>query len=315
MARFVLLFAGATLVWLVVIAFLPVTGLLRSNADVTWAASLYQQKDQALESAVTPRIFAVGGSGTLFSLDSVELSRRLDRPVINYGSHAGLGLTYILDRAARVVRAGDLVLLIPEHESLQERAEPTQLTIGMVAFHDRAYLASRPWRERARFLLGYNVLSSLAERFKSWAKGSNSGRDDVHLDALGNERGNTVEMARKVTLLEPAPLDPLRPVSADARAALVRFAAIVREKRAQLIILPPALLQNPDYDKPRYRAFSQQEKSLFTQLGLDYLGGFKTGFLPREDMYDSVYHANDRGRARYTARIAELICLRLSCKP
>lgn len=314
MRRFLIMFAASTLAWLAAIAFLPVTGLVMSDADVTWAASLYRDKDRAVQSARKPRVLAVGGSGTLFSLDTAELSRRLDRPVINYGSHAGLGLTYILDRAARALQPGDLVLLMPEHELLQESGEPTQLAIAMVAFYDRDYLVSRSWKEHARFLLGYGVLSSIAERFKVLAEGANGGRDDVHLDALGNERGNTVEAAGRIAMLNPSPVDPSRPISPNARQVLARFAATVREKKARLIILPPALLRGPSYDSSGYRAFARQEEMLFAALGLDYRGRFDTGFLPREDMYDSVYHANDRGRRRYTAKIAALVCGRMDCR-
>jgi hypothetical protein len=314
MLRFVFLFIAATLLWLLVIAFLPVTGLVGPSADVTWAAALYRDKDQAAEKAPAPRVFAVGGSGTLFSLDTVELSRRLGRPVINYGTHAGLGLGYILDRVVQIVRPGDLVLLFPEHELLQQSAEPTQLTIGEVAFYDRGYLASRNWRQRLRYLFGYDVFASLTERLKSLVLTANAGRDDVHLDALGNERGNTVAASRRIALLNAAPVDPSRPVSSDARMLLARFAAALHERQVRLIVLPPVLLQSADYNSPRYHVLTVQEEALFDSLGIEHLGIFHTGFLPREDMYDSIYHANDRGRARYTTRIADLICARLACK-
>lgn len=313
MARFVLMLAISTMLWLVAVALFPITGLLRPNDNVVWAASLYQDKERIAANTGGTRIFAVGGSGTLFSLDTVELSGRLGRPVINYGSHAGLGLPYILDRASRVIKAGDLVLLTPEHELLQETAEPSQLTIAMVAFYDRPYLYTIPWKERLRFLLGYDVLSSVVGRLKFSVNGYR-GRNDIHIDSLGNERGNSVEAAREITLLVPSPVDPARPVSADARSTLARFASVIREKKAQLIVLPPALLRLPGYASPSYHAFKNQELAVFASLGLDTLGGFDTGFLTRDEMYDTVYHANDRGRARYTAEVENLICGRLACE-
>jgi len=40
----------------------------------------------------------------------------------------------------------------------------------------------------------------------------------------------------------------------------------------------------------------------------------KPGLLAPADMYDTVYHANDRGRALYTARILDLICATMKCQ-
>jgi hypothetical protein len=315
MTRFLITFLASTLLCLAGIALLPLTKLARPGGDVVWAASLYRDKDQMAAQAGPNRILAVGGSGTLFSLDTEELSRRTGRPVINYGSHAGLGLTYILDRAARTLRAGDIVLLTPEHELLHEGDAPDQLAISFATFYDRDYVMAQPWKRRLSFLLGYGVIPALTEGLKTMARGPAGGREDIHLDASGNARGNTVEAARKLTLTVAPPVEPPRPVSTGARAVLTRFAAAAHAKKVRVIGLPPALLDDPGYGSPTYRAFGEEEKRLFAQLGMDTLGEFKNGLLPAQDMYDTAYHANDRGRARYTARIEALICPVLGCAP
>jgi hypothetical protein len=315
MTRFLIAFLASTLLCLAGIALLPLTRLASPGAEVAWAASLYRDKDQMAAQAGANRILAVGGSGTLFSLDTQTLSRRMGLPVINYGSHAGLGLAYILDRAARNLRAGDVVLLTPEHELLQEGGAPNQLAISFATFYDRDYVMAQPLKQRLSYLLGYGAIPALTEGVKTLARGPAGGRADIHLDVLGNARGNTVEAGRKITLTVAPPVEPPRPVSADARAALARFAAAARAKKIRVIALPPALLDDPGYASPTYRAFGEEEKRLFAQLGMDTLGEFKDGLLPPQEMYDSAYHANDLGRARYTARIAELICGRLVCTP
>ena len=93
--RFLLVLLLSLLATLALIALLPLTGLVR-------AASL-----------PGPRILVFGGSATRISFDSVIVIRKVGIPTVNFGTHAGLGLAYILDRAKRAMQPGDIVLLAP----------------------------------------------------------------------------------------------------------------------------------------------------------------------------------------------------------
>lgn len=311
--RFLLTVAISLVVALVLVALLPVLGIARSSAEIAWVASLYADKTRIAETVNGPRILVVGGSGTLFSFDAEVATKRLGRPVVNYGTHAGLGLGYILDRAGRILRPGDVVLLAPEYEILQQQSAANEYAIQLTAFYDRAYLRRLPLTESFRYMLGYDVLPSLAVGARVALHRPPAQRTDITLDSFGDARGNTVAQSKG-----GLPLDSVsdkRPISGIAEAALRRFMEEAKARQVQVIAIPPALVETPASQSAVFQAFQQSRAALFTRLGIAQLGVPPDGFLPPSDMYDSVYHANDRGRARYTGRILAILCKTTACRP
>ncbi|HEY9785398.1 MAG TPA: hypothetical protein V6D17_08355 [Candidatus Obscuribacterales bacterium] len=74
-------------------------------------------KDAALRHAVSPKLVLVGGSNLAFGMDSQSLQRQLPvAEVVNMGLHAGFGLDYMLKEVAPHIRAGDVVVIVPEYE-------------------------------------------------------------------------------------------------------------------------------------------------------------------------------------------------------
>jgi hypothetical protein len=313
-ARFLAALFASFLLALGLIALLPALHIARPDAEIAWTASLYADKERAAGLIPGPRIIAVGGSGTLFSFDSEVATRRIGRPVLNFGTHAGLGLPYILDRAGRLLRAGDVVLLAPEYELLQSGAPPNEHTIQFVTFYDRGYLKQRPLTEWPRYIFGYSVLPSLVEGMKQMLNGPPAGRPDVVLDRLGNARGNTVALSGGEQLAGATPQLPPPPVSEAALEALRKFAALAAARHAKILVIPPALVRTRGYSDPEFRKFQSSLDILYAGLGMKVLGTPEQAFLPPQDMYDSIYHANDRGRARYTSRILPLVCQALGCR-
>lgn len=312
-SRFTLLLFLSLLVTLGAIAALPLTRIARPTADIAWTASLYADKERIAAAIPGPRIIAVGGSATLFSFDSETASQRFGRPVVNFGTHAGMGLTFILDRAGRILRPGDIVLLAPEYELVQQDGDPNEHAIQFVAFYDREYLWHRPIAEWPRYLFGFGVLPALAESIKQMRKSAISSRPDIVLDKLGNARGNTVALSKGAQLAEESPALPPPPVSDAAIIALRTFAATAASRHARILVIPPPLIRTKGYTDPAFRAFQTRAAGTYARLGLDVTGDPGMAFLPPQDMYDSVYHANDAGRIHYTSAILSFACAKLAC--
>ena len=309
--RFLTILAIAALLALIAIALLPRTRIARPSAEIAWTASLYADKTRMADAIKGPRILAVGGSGTLFSFDADLAAQRLGRPVINFGTHAGLGLGYILDRAARILRPGDIVLLAPEYELLQQESVANEYAIQFTAYYDHGYLDRLPLGERPRYLLGYGVLPSLVAGVRAVLHHPPPGRSDITLDASGNVRGNTVALSNSTALLKAAPSQ--KPVMPQMIARLQLFAKEAAMRDARVIVISPAVIETPGYTSPAFARFQSDLASLYAGLGMTPLGGPAIGFLPPTDMYDSAYHANDRGRALYTKRILDLLCTTMMC--
>ena len=91
------------------------------DPEVRWIKKIYEQKiDHANEVKAYKRILIIGGSGTHFGIDALQIEQELNIKVINLGLHAGLGLNAILASVTHEIRPGDIVLFIPEYSLLTD---------------------------------------------------------------------------------------------------------------------------------------------------------------------------------------------------
>jgi hypothetical protein len=305
--RYLLILAFSAVLSLAVIGILPATGIARPTAEVSWVESLYSSKEAVARAIRGPRILAVGGSGTLFSFDSKLASKLLHRPVVNFGTHAGLGLPYILNRATQVIRPGDLVLLAPEYDLLQLDDNPNELQIQFVKFYDPGFIERSPPREWLAYNFGYGVLQSLYEGIKQAFRGRVAGRPDITLDDFGNVRGNTVEKSVGLQLANASPTFPVAGISDGEENALRKFATDAAARHVTVVVIPVSLIHTTGFCAPTYRLFLASLTRMYSQLGLQVLGDPAMTYLLPSEMYDSIYHANDEGRARYTEIIVGLL--------
>ena len=310
--RFLIVLFLSSLATLALIVLAPLVPGMKTDPSAPWIDGLYKQKIAALRALHGNRIYVVSGSSSLFSLDTGVLSHAAGKPVINLATHAGLELPYILDRAERQMQPGDTIIFTPEYPLMVLPVEPNQLIIDYVTFFDRGYIASRPLGEQAHFYLGYGFVDSIVETLKTIRTGKQVGRDDLTIDALGNARGNTVALSVK-DKSEFAPHGQPSPVSPDEVAVLRKFAAMAREKHATILAFPPALIHLPGYETQGQRAQRQRVRATFRDLGMTVRGGDQDGWVEPDGIYDSGSHANDAGRAAYTARIAVLLCQEIRC--
>lgn len=311
-SRFLLVVFLSALVTLALIALAPLVPGMKTDPSAPWIDGLYKQKIAALRALPGKRIYVVSGSSSLFSLDTKVLARAVGKPVINLATHAGLELPYLLDRAEREMRPGDTIIFTPEYPLMALPVSPNQLVIDYVAFFDRGYIATRPLGEQPHFYFGYGLVGSIVETLKTMRTGKQVGRDDLTIDALGNARGNTVALSVK-DKSEFAPHGEPSPVSPDEVAVLRKFVAMARAKQVTILAFPPAHIHLPGYETQNQRAMRQNIRATFRDLGMTVRGGDQDGWVEPDGIYDSASHANDAGRAAYSARIAVLLCREIHC--
>jgi len=72
-------------------------------------------KQRILANTKSPKIVLAGGSNLAFGIDSESIQQRFNRPVVNMGLHADLGLGRILDNISPFLNSGDILLIAPEY--------------------------------------------------------------------------------------------------------------------------------------------------------------------------------------------------------
>ena len=101
--------AAAAAAWMAAVRYaVPISG------DTAWLRGLYERKEAAARRIAEPKIVLIGGSGTHYSFSAEYLAKRTGIPAVNLGTHAGLGLEYLLYRARRSLRPGDVAVLAIE---------------------------------------------------------------------------------------------------------------------------------------------------------------------------------------------------------
>jgi len=284
--------------------------LLPAPDDAHWIEELYTAKERALHQIRGRKVILVAGSSTYYSFSAVQLSHRIDLPVVNFGTHAGLGARYLLDRAARDMRSGDIVVLAIEN-GLLRNARPTAELTRFVQFYDPGYIQRADVQSWAPLLVG----ASPHDLFRSWIWERLLGNSEAHNDEAGDATDN---LASKVTPAVQAIVAATKPVSittdpSNPPAYLKRFVATAREQGVTVFATWSPMLDRPIYhiqsDPRRFKAIS----STYEALGVPVMGTPQDFLFPLTDMYNSGFHLNDIGRAKATAKLGNLICLQIKC--
>jgi len=102
-----------------------VVGLVDSTSIMTYKRSMVAFKLARLERAGRqPHVIFVSGSNALYSIDSMVIQRRIDRPVTNAAVHWGLAI-YMVEEVVKRARSGDVIIL-PLEYSLYTRPTPSE---------------------------------------------------------------------------------------------------------------------------------------------------------------------------------------------
>ena len=73
------------------------------------------RKTNIIDSLAPPRLIVVGGSSVMYGQNTRLFEEELHTHVVNMGTHAGIGLRYMMTNVLPHLRRGDIVLLAPEY--------------------------------------------------------------------------------------------------------------------------------------------------------------------------------------------------------
>jgi hypothetical protein len=122
------------------------------------------------------RIVLLGGSGTAFSVSAEDLSARFDRPIINGGIQAGIGMRNLIDLyAPQLDPENDLIVLLPEPELLTGESRYSQVWCDVLFLRkDIAGVRSQPrcvpnilhrtWQEARHHVSGADAIDPVYRR-------------------------------------------------------------------------------------------------------------------------------------------------------
>jgi hypothetical protein len=259
----------------------------------------------------------VGGSNVLFGLDSDVMTERTGIETVNMGTFAGLGLPYILYRVQPIVRQDDIVVLSPEYQILALSEAAPRYARTYCALSDPAYLLHIPPQEaiKVAFQIPYREIIAETLLARHGAKSSGYRIEDV--SQRGDEQSNEVDRTPEDKLAKVKKdlgLNPIFDPSAPAWASMAEFMGTARKRGARLYFAWPGIAENPVFASERYKKFFGMLQHHVEGMGIEVISSPSDFFLPIDEMYDTQYHPNGRGKLRRTERLLASLCDRIECQ-
>ena len=279
-----------------------------------WVFDAYQHKIAAANNALGSRVLVVAGSNAMFGIDSGQLETFWNRPVINLGVNAGLGLPYILDISRRVARVGDVILMPMEYALYLDDGAANAQIIDYVIARDPDYWHRLSYFRRLEFALGMTP--------ERWLQGLQQLPDSAitsgvygahHLDARGDQ---THSSAADRTAADQAAVSAAKSWHYGARAAkekggwtsILAFAQWAQKEGVCVIAVPTVLMHHDAYDQdPQEAAFYASVPERVASLGIPYVGLPRDFMYPAQWFFNTDHHLQDWARVQHTARLIKLL--------
>lgn len=309
------------------------TGRITGTED--WVAPTYEHKERLAEAIPSDqrRILIVGGSSSLFGISAQQISEETGLTAINLATHAGLGGDYILRRAEKLIRPGDIVVLPIEH-AMYLRSDfaydfRTRDTLSrFVISYDRTMLSQLPLsaisgfifenafsmgafsdaskRQYQAFLSGNLTRELIDRRLQARAKdgecysGSTFNEYGDELCTVGKDNNPTKPNVARVQL--PPSLN-----NVDSSGHIKRFVEQVQAKGATVVPLYPAVVYMKDYENPAFQRSIDNIVAYWENQGIEFQDTWEASLFPVEMMYDTAAHLKDIGRRQRTESIIQIL--------
>lgn len=259
-----------------------------------------------------PRIILIGGSNTVFGIDSDIIEEELSGyKVINFGMYAGLGTKIMLDLAEKYINSGDVVVIIPEQQSQ-----------SLSMYVDGKYL----WQALDSDLTMLNDVSPsdysvLFGAFPEYALEKNKyaltgksatadSTEKIYLKASFDENGEIKSSLIRENIM-PEGFDVTTPVvleeemmDEDAIIYFNKFAEKI-DKRGAFVYYHYSPMNEGAVSEEEHDKVANYHEWLQHQLLFPVLGSAENAILPAEDFYDTNFHLNAFGRVVFTVDLVK----------
>lgn len=251
-----------------------------------------------------PRLILVGGSAAAFGVDSALLAKELpDYHPVNFGLYAALGTRVMLDLSINELRAGDLVIVMPEQQQ-----QALSDTVGVTALWqavdgDFSALGCLHARDFGPMLGSFPRFA--AAKFRYFLTGAPE-TDGVYRRDSFNAAGDLASPLCKANIM-PEGYDPTMPIRFDTALPEAAFCAALNDYTARAADagaavyyhFPPmnALAVTNEEQLNAYAAHLQQV------ITAPLAGDPRACVMESGWFYDTNFHLNTAGRTVFTKQL------------
>lgn len=257
-----------------------------------------KDKNSYLQSSSEKKLVIVGGSNTLFGINSSTLEENFSYDVINMGLHAGLGLRYIINDVKNYLNEGDIVLVIPEYELLVGGLNGESVLNNLIKEYPQAVQAMDVNNFKVaignfpEFMRGQvrGVIKTLLNASNNNTSNSNNAitRNNV------NSNGDIISNFDKDSLQVNAKTAPLSNLDPQAVKFLNDFYEEMSNKRVNVYMSWPSILD--DQYNNWITTIQDIEVELNNKLSIPIISKSSDYKFNQDKIFDTVYHLNESGR-------------------
>lgn len=262
-----------------------------------------------------PAIVIVGGSNTLFGINSELLESLTGYPVINTGVNAGLLLSYTLYSADRFIKPNDIVVMMLEYPMYNYQGEVGESLIDytLARAPDYFYHANLADKIRLVFMAPLKRLL-VGTRFNPDSNQSSGIYNAVNINAYGDQINTGNAYFTEAILSElnsnssARSYGRLRNPDGQGWKKIEAFVSDRQATNPCIFLMPPAFLENAYYRQNSVeRYFYDNLSNDARRHNLTFLGQPFDFMYERRHFFNTDYHLRDEGRDLHTRSVAALL--------
>jgi hypothetical protein len=307
--RFWLAFAVTVPIFVAAYAGVAVTQL-GAATGLTVMTARYATTQERAAGKRKRKILYVSGSSGFYGVRCKQLSALIDRPAVNFGLHAGLGLRYLFDRALAFAAPGDVIIVGPEWELF---AGPRfgEYACDYLMAQRPEYLQTLPWMAAFQIFVSAGPERIFTGFWSALAGGKT--KPEVPRPESINDHGDRILTATDEARARIGPVQRGRtlPVwkepSPEVREDVLAFARACRERGVAVVVVFPPLCLSDEANGNAADVLTAEAVAFWRTCGIPVLGTVQEAAYRPADAFDTNYHLRETAALTHTAKLAALL--------
>jgi len=284
------------------------TGYYSPQKDTLWIDSLYQKKEAFARSIKGPKIVIVAGSSGLFGISAAQIEAHFKAPTVNLCTHAGLR-DYYLNRAKKSINSGDLVIFAPEYAQYLFNIPMSRIKADYIINFDKPGFKNLPLNEKLYILKSYAHPRVIVEAKIKEFENKNPARKNVGYNArnLNRNGDETSNIGTKEIFIEPISINRGFGANEYGMIKISEFLDWCNKEGVKVIVTWPGMLPFKESPRNFNIKFIDSLIAFLSNSGIEVLGKPEDFFVPRNYLFDTIYHLNTDGVSHITGKTIRLL--------
>lgn len=312
---------SATIVYNTMICDIP-----RFQNSEIWLKPLYTVKDFINSKPTTKqRLLIISGSNSLFGFDGALIDSQTRFEPINYGTHAGLPISFHIDKIIEQANEGDIIFM-PLEFIYYTRNEPNEdyWYIQNMLTWNKTYTKYIVTQNTILAYIKNNPMIMLKNFFKSFIHPMHISENPIatiqtkwqsHQEFEGyeytslNQYGDFCTQVGSFYTNNTQYLSPNLTLSSFFLSEYTRLLEFAKSKNIKVFLTYPVTLENPEFSLNDPTTFAKIEnlKAQLKAHNIDIYGDFRDFHFERKYFFDTASHLNSEGAILRTQAFIKLL--------